>query len=99
MYDNALFFCTPNQGARASSFIGDDIKIAGIASPPRSSVLSLLLQPKSLFESIFMEDSGNLMKLNGIFINSFEELEGEALATLNGGIVVKGLPPVYGVGY
>ncbi|KHN24492.1 Anthocyanidin 5,3-O-glucosyltransferase [Glycine soja] len=89
----------PNQGAHPSSFIGDDIKIPGIASPiPRSSVPTVLLQPNSLFESIFMEDSANLAKLNGVFINSFEELEGEALAALNEGKVAKGLPPVYGVG-
>ncbi|TKY44951.1 Anthocyanidin 5,3-O-glucosyltransferase [Spatholobus suberectus] len=88
-----------NPGAHPSSFIGDGVKIPGIASPiPRSSVPTLLLQPNSLFESIFMEDSPKLTKLNGVFINSFEEMEGEALAALNEGKVVKGLPPVYGVG-
>nr|KYP35239.1 Anthocyanidin 3-O-glucosyltransferase 2 [Cajanus cajan] len=45
-----------------------------------------------------MEDNAKVMKLNGVFINSFEEMEGEALTTLNEGKVVKGLPPVFGVG-
>nr|KYP33872.1 Anthocyanidin 5,3-O-glucosyltransferase [Cajanus cajan] len=83
-----------------SSFIGDEVKIPGLALPiPRSSVPGLLLQPcKNFFQSLFMEDSCKLVKLDGVFINSFEEFEGEALAALNGGKVVKGLPPVYGVG-
>nr|KYP33987.1 Anthocyanidin 5,3-O-glucosyltransferase [Cajanus cajan] len=89
----------PSSQPHPSSFIGDGVKIPGIASPiPRSSVPPLLLQPNSLFESIFMEDSAKVTKLNGVFINSFEEMEGEALAALNEGKVVKGLPPVYGVG-
>ncbi|KAK7314793.1 hypothetical protein VNO77_33321 [Canavalia gladiata] len=82
-----------------SSFIDDVVKIPGISSQiPRSSVPPLLLQNNSLFETIFMEDSPKLNKLNGVFINTFEEFEGEALAALNEGKVVKGLPPVYGVG-
>ncbi|XP_027359402.1 UDP-glycosyltransferase 708D1-like [Abrus precatorius] len=88
-----------NPGAKPFSFIGDVIKIPGIASPiPRSSVPPLLLQPNSLFESILMEDSPKLTKLNGVFINTFEQIEPEALAALNEGKVVKGLPPAYGVG-
>lgn len=83
-----------------SLFIGDEVKIPGLALPiPRSSVPGLLLQPlKNFFQSLFMEDSCKLVKLDGVFINSFEEFEGEALAALNEGKVVKGLPPVYGVG-
>ncbi|XP_020207450.1 UDP-glycosyltransferase 708D1 [Cajanus cajan] len=89
----------PTSQPHPSSFIRDVVKIPGIASPiPRSSLPPPLLQPNSLFESMFMEDSGKLAKLDGVFINSFEELEGEALAALNQGKVVKGLPPVYGVG-
>nr|KYP33871.1 Anthocyanidin 5,3-O-glucosyltransferase [Cajanus cajan] len=89
----------PTSQPHPSSFIRDVVKIPGIASPiPRSSLPPPLLQPNSLFESMFMEDSGKLAKLDGVFINSFEEFEGEALAAVNEGKVVKELPPVYGVG-
>lgn len=91
-----------NPGQTPSSFIGDDgVKIPGFTSPiPRSSVPPAILQASSnLFQRIMLEDSANVTKLNnGVFINSFEELEGEALAALNGGKVLEGLPPVYGVG-
>ncbi|KAG4991819.1 hypothetical protein JHK87_025276 [Glycine soja] len=91
-----------NPGQIPSSFIGDDgVKIPGFTSPiPRSSVPPAILQASSnLFQRIMLEDSANVTKLNnGVFINSFEELEGEALAALNGGKVLEGLPPVYGVG-
>ncbi|RDX85078.1 UDP-glycosyltransferase 708D1, partial [Mucuna pruriens] len=89
-----------NQGQQHhSSFIGDAVQIPGIASPiPRSSVPPLLLQPNNVFQRIFTEDSAKLSRLNGVFINSFEEIEGEALAALNEGKVVKGLPPVHCVG-
>ncbi|XP_027359107.1 UDP-glycosyltransferase 708D1-like [Abrus precatorius] len=88
-----------NPGANPSSFIGDVVNIPGISSPiPRSSIPPLLIQPNSLFENIFMEDSPKLTKLNGVFINTFEQIEAEALAALNEGKVVKGLPPVYDVG-
>ncbi|KAL2334386.1 hypothetical protein Fmac_015599 [Flemingia macrophylla] len=89
----------PSSHEHLSSFIGEEISIPGIASPiPRSSLPPLLLHPNSLFERMIMEDSPKLSKLNGIFINSFEKFEGEALAALNEGKVAKGLPPVYGVG-
>ncbi|KAK7392495.1 hypothetical protein VNO78_20935 [Psophocarpus tetragonolobus] len=89
----------PGADSHPCSFIGDFVKIPGIESPIlRSSIPPLLLEPNTLFEKIFMEDSPKLKNLNGILINSFEEIEGEALAALNEGKVVEGLPPVYGVG-
>ncbi|XP_061355856.1 UDP-glycosyltransferase 708D1-like [Gastrolobium bilobum] len=87
-----------NPGENPASFIGDVVEIPGIAPIARSSVPPLLLQPNSLFERIFMEDSPKLTKLDGILMNSFEELEPEALAALNDGRVVQGLPRVHAVG-
>ncbi|XP_028768503.1 UDP-glycosyltransferase 708D1 [Neltuma alba] len=82
-----------------ASFIGDAVEIPGIGLPiPRSSIPPLLLQPGSLFEKIFMEDSPKLTKLDGIFINTFDEVEAEAMAALNSGKVVPGLPPAHAVG-
>ncbi|CAI8593412.1 unnamed protein product [Vicia faba] len=80
------------------SFNGDVVEIPGIAPIPRSSLPPLILQPNSLFEKILMEDSPKLTKLNGIFMNSFEELEGETLTALNDGRVVPGLPHVHAIG-
>ncbi|KAK7364189.1 hypothetical protein VNO80_12671 [Phaseolus coccineus] len=83
-----------------STFIGDAVQIPGFTSPiPRSSVPPpFLLQGSNSFQRMIMEDSRKLLKLDGVFINSFEELEGEALGALNEGKVVRGLPPVYGIG-
>ncbi|WVZ15161.1 hypothetical protein V8G54_012727 [Vigna mungo] len=83
-----------------STFIGDAVQVPGFTSPiPRSSVpLAFLLEGSNSFQRMIMEDSRNLTKLDGVLINSFEELEGEALAALNEGKVVRGLPPVYGIG-
>ena len=86
--------------AHPSTFIGDAVQIPGFTSPiPRSSVpLAFLLQGSNSFQRMIMEDSRKLTKLSGVFINSFEELEGEELAALMEGKVVRGLPPVYGIG-
>ncbi|KOM54610.1 hypothetical protein LR48_Vigan10g050200 [Vigna angularis] len=83
-----------------SRFIGDAVQVPGFTSPiPRSSVpQAFLLEGSNSFQRMIMEDSRNLTKLDGVLINSFEELEGEALAALNEGKVVRGLPPVYGIG-
>jgi len=83
-----------------STFIGDAVRVPGFTSPiPRSSVpVAFLLEGSNSFQRMIMEDSRNLTKLDGVLINSFEELEGEALAALNEGKVVRGLPPVYGIG-
>jgi len=83
-----------------SKFVGDAIQIPGFTLPiPRSSVPPpFLLEGSNPFQRMIMEDSPNLTKLDGVFMNSFEELEGEALAALNEGKVVRGLPPVYGIG-
>ncbi|KAF1863555.1 hypothetical protein Lal_00030603 [Lupinus albus] len=75
-----------------------DVEIPGVSSIPRSSIPPLLLVPNSLFGNIFNEDSPKLTKLHGVLINTFEELEAQSLEALNGGKVVKELPPVYTVG-
>lgn len=80
------------------SFNGDVVEIPGIAPIPRSSFPPLLLQPNSVFEKTLMEDSPKLTKLNGIFLNLFGELEGDALTALNDGRVVPGFPPVHAIG-
>ncbi|KAK7309846.1 hypothetical protein RJT34_06914 [Clitoria ternatea] len=45
-----------------------------------------------------MEDSPKLIKVHGVFINTFEGLEAKFLEALNGWKMVKGLPSVYAIG-
>ncbi|KAK8470406.1 hypothetical protein PHAVU_004G138400 [Phaseolus vulgaris] len=99
-YVSLLADSDPAAQPHPSTFIGDAVQVPGFTSPiPRSSVPpAFLLQGGNSFQRMIMEDSCKLTKLDGVFINSFEELEGEALAALNEGKVVRGLPPVYGIG-
>ncbi|KAK7274908.1 hypothetical protein RIF29_16009 [Crotalaria pallida] len=76
----------------------NDVEIPGVSCIPRSSIPPLLLVPNSLFGNIFNEDGPKLTKLHGVLVNTFEELEAQSLEALNGGKVVKELPPVYAVG-
>ncbi|WVZ14544.1 hypothetical protein V8G54_012110 [Vigna mungo] len=99
-YVSVLADADPAAQPHPSTLVGDVIHIPGITLPiPRSSVPPLfLLEGSNSFQRMMMEDSLKLTKLDGVFINSFEELEGEALAALNEGKVVRGMPPVYGIG-
>ncbi|KOM54608.1 hypothetical protein LR48_Vigan10g050000 [Vigna angularis] len=99
-YVSVLADSDPAAQPHPSTLVGDAIHIPGITLPiPRSSVPPpFLLEGINSFQRMIMEDGPNLKKHDGVFINSFEELEGEALASLNKGKVVRGLPPVYGIG-
>ncbi|MED6157590.1 hypothetical protein PIB30_024760 [Stylosanthes scabra] len=73
-------------------------------SPPLSSFVydmtltSPLLDREGVFRKLFMEDSPKLLKLHGVFLNTFEELESDTLKALNLGDVVKDLPTVHALG-
>ncbi|KAL5553684.1 hypothetical protein UlMin_041085 [Ulmus minor] len=82
----------------AASNSSDSFEIPGISPIPRSSIPPLLLNPASLFSNLFSQDAPKLTNLDGILINTFEELELESLEALNGGKVIKGLPPIFPVG-
>jgi hypothetical protein len=75
------------------------IPVPGIPfSPlPYSSIPPILFHP-TVFRNIIMEDSPNLTKLHGVFLNTFEALESHSLKALSDGKVVKDMPPVYAVG-
>ncbi|PON79638.1 UDP-glucuronosyl/UDP-glucosyltransferase [Parasponia andersonii] len=74
------------------------LRIPGILPIPRSSVPPPLLDSNSLFSKILVEDSPNLSRLNGIFINSYDGMDTESVEALNGGKVSKGSPPLSLVG-
>ncbi|KAL5055224.1 hypothetical protein RYX36_035906 [Vicia faba] len=64
---------------------------------PFSSIPPILFQ-NTIFRNLLMEDSPNLTKLQGVFLNTFESLESHSLKALNDGQVLKNMPPVYAVG-
>lgn len=86
---------SPEQEYDAST----EILVPGIPFPlPYSSIPPFLLQPTSILRNLAMEDSPKLVNLHGVFANTFEALESHSLEALNGGKVVKNMPPVYAVG-
>ncbi|KAB2624485.1 hypothetical protein D8674_016145 [Pyrus ussuriensis x Pyrus communis] len=96
-------FASYHKLASSLTELTDDgvLEIPGISPPiSKSSIPPLLLNPNSFFSSLFLDDGPKLKNLNGILINSFEELEAEALGALNGGKVTTadGLPPIFSVG-
>nr|AYR16620.1 UDP-glucosyltransferase UGT708L1 [Polygala tenuifolia] len=76
-----------------------EIEIPGIIPRiPGSSIPPLLFDLNSLFAKIFMEDSPKLKRLDGVLLNTFEDLEGKTLEAINEGNVVKGLPHAFAIG-
>ncbi|XP_027361052.1 UDP-glycosyltransferase 13-like [Abrus precatorius] len=82
----------------ASSGVDDAVEIPGVLTLPRTLIPHFLLIPDHPFAKIFMEDGPKVTKTHGVFINSFEGVEAQSLEALNGGKVVKNLPPVHAVG-
>ncbi|XVE85780.1 hypothetical protein DITRI_Ditri17bG0118500 [Diplodiscus trichospermus] len=78
---------------------GDEIRIPGLDSPiPMSSLPAALLDSSSLLARNFSDNSQSIRNVNGVLINSFEGLEKQSLGMLNGGEVMKELPPLFPVG-
>ncbi|PIA62959.1 hypothetical protein AQUCO_00200759v1 [Aquilegia coerulea] len=78
--------------------IGDEIKIPGLSTIPKSLIPPLLLDLTKLFTTQFIENGRKIIESNGVLINTFNTLEPESLKALNEGKVIKGLPPVIPIG-
>ncbi|KAL5546710.1 hypothetical protein UlMin_006397 [Ulmus minor] len=77
----------------------DFFEISGVESLPRSWIPPPLLEEKdNPFKNYFTEGGKKTTESNGILINTFEGIDGEALAALNNGKVVENLPPVIAIG-
>ena len=77
----------------------DFIEIPGIEPIPRWWIPPPLLEDTNNLMKIYFRESGKkLKKSSGILVNTYESIDGEALAALNKGIVLKGLPPVIAIG-
>ncbi|CAL0331429.1 unnamed protein product [Lupinus luteus] len=70
------------------------VEIQGIPPIPISSIPPDLVAPNSIFKKVFIEDSSQVIKVDGIFINTFEALEPEVLEAVNAGKVLTAMPPV-----
>ncbi|CAN1190494.1 UDP-glycosyltransferase 708G1 [Linum perenne] len=63
----------------------ESFEIRGIGDVPRLSIPPILLNPETLFATMFKSNAESLGKFDGIVINSFDCLEAEALAALRTG--------------
>ncbi|KAJ0965310.1 hypothetical protein J5N97_026448 [Dioscorea zingiberensis] len=75
-----------------------DMEIPGVGVIPKVSIPPLLHNPDHLFTTQFIENSLAFQQASGILINTFDDLEPEALMALNNGVVVPGFPRVIPVG-
>ncbi|KAI9168805.1 hypothetical protein LWI28_002206 [Acer negundo] len=91
----SLFACFPNCSVDQFE---DDIEIPGLPTIPISSIPPALLNSKSLFATIFLQNAQEVMKSNGVLINTFEALEGDILHAINDQKVLDGFPPLYAIG-
>uniref|UniRef100_A0A0A9D1I8 Glycosyltransferase n=1 Tax=Arundo donax TaxID=35708 RepID=A0A0A9D1I8_ARUDO len=76
----------------------DDVDIPGVCYVPQSCLPQPLLNLDNLFTKQFIDNGREIIKADGILVNTFDTLEPVALAALRDGKVIPGFPPVYTVG-
>uniref|UniRef100_A0A0D9WPI4 Glycosyltransferase n=1 Tax=Leersia perrieri TaxID=77586 RepID=A0A0D9WPI4_9ORYZ len=75
-----------------------DVDVPGVRLLKRSWLPQPLLDLNKLFTKQFIENGREIVKTDGVLINTFDALEPEALAALRDGKVFAGFPPVFAVG-
>ncbi|KAF0903430.1 hypothetical protein E2562_027714 [Oryza meyeriana var. granulata] len=75
-----------------------DVDVPGVRRLARSWLPQPLLDLNKLFTKQFIENGREIVKTDGVLINTFDALEPVALAALRDGKVVRGFPPVFAVG-
>ncbi|KAJ4816639.1 Glycosyltransferase [Rhynchospora pubera] len=75
-----------------------DVEIPGYRTVPLASIPGALHDPKNLFTKQFVQNGRVLLKVDGIFVNTFQSFEEDSLAALRDGRVQPGFPPVITVG-
>ncbi|BAH93457.1 Os06g0291200 [Oryza sativa Japonica Group] len=75
-----------------------DVDVPGVRHLQRSWLPQPLLDLDMLFTKQFIENGREVVKTDGVLINTFDALEPVALAALRDGTVVRGFPPVFAVG-
>ncbi|XP_037456442.1 UDP-glucose:2-hydroxyflavanone C-glucosyltransferase-like [Triticum dicoccoides] len=75
-----------------------DADVPGVYRIPKSSFPQALHDRNNLFTQQFVANGRSLSKADGLLINTFDDLEPEAVTALRQGSVVPGFPPVFTVG-
>ncbi|KAK3132220.1 hypothetical protein QOZ80_6AG0517750 [Eleusine coracana subsp. coracana] len=75
-----------------------DVEIPGVYRVPISSVPQALHDPDNIFTRQFVANGRALTEADGLLVNAFDAMEPEAVASLQSGAVVAGLPHVFAVG-
>ncbi|OEL36881.1 UDP-glucose:2-hydroxyflavanone C-glucosyltransferase [Dichanthelium oligosanthes] len=75
-----------------------DVDVPDVYRIPSSSVPQALHDPDNIFTRQFVANGRALVAADGLLVNAFDAMEPEAVASLRGGAVVPGLPPVFAVG-
>uniref|UniRef100_J3MDC6 UDP-glycosyltransferase CGT n=1 Tax=Oryza brachyantha TaxID=4533 RepID=J3MDC6_ORYBR len=75
-----------------------DVDIPGVRRIARSWLPQPLLDLNKIFTKQFIENGREIVKTDGVLINTFDALEPVALAALRDGKVVPGFPSVFAVG-
>uniref|UniRef100_A0A0D9WPE5 UDP-glycosyltransferase CGT n=1 Tax=Leersia perrieri TaxID=77586 RepID=A0A0D9WPE5_9ORYZ len=75
-----------------------DVDVPGVCLMKRSWLPQPLLDLEKLFTKQFIENGREIVKTDGVLINTFDALEPVALGALRDGKVVAGFPTVFAVG-
>ncbi|KAJ3699213.1 hypothetical protein LUZ61_002918 [Rhynchospora tenuis] len=75
-----------------------DVEIPGLRTVSMASIPRMLHDPKNLFTQPFIENGRMLLKVDGIFVNTFESFERDTLAVLRDGRAQPDFPPTITVG-
>lgn len=79
--------------------IKDGLKVSGLEPIPKAWIPPPLLEEdNNLLKTFFTENGKKMTESDGILVNTYESIEHEALAALNEGRVLKGLPSAITIG-
>lgn len=79
--------------------IKDGLKVSGLEPIPKAWIPPPLLEEdNNLLKTFFTENGKKMTESDGILVNTYESIEHEALAALNEGRVLKGLPSTIAIG-
>lgn len=79
--------------------IKDGLKVSGLEPIPKAWIPPPLLEEdNNLLKTFFTENGKKMTESDGILVNTYESIEHEALAALNEGRVLKGLPSAIPIG-
>lgn len=75
-----------------------DVQIPGLRTVPAETIPLALHNPKHVFTQLFIRNGRELVKADGLLVNTFETFEKDSLVAMRDGRVKPGFPPVIPVG-